>query len=309
MPAFEPLRMLSVRPQARMRMRLIGPVGIIAALLLSAIGACAGASPLAPQVGDTYEITMIRESAQQGSHGPSGSSYDKDTIIERVIGLRANGLELEYDLPKAATADERASNWQFPARVFKPFGGPAQLLNGPELEARVDGWLKAAGWSRTVCGHWIFTWNAFRIECDPQSVIKEVELFDLRSADVREGAPYQDPEARGAGTLARKAAGPDGAIFAVEMLVDPDAVHRARAESDVVVGEIMKKPVTLDAALRERERETVSGTISVAFETDSAGNVHHRTRVTKLDIKGPDGSSETETVTETLERRLISRRD
>jgi hypothetical protein len=34
----------------------------------------------------------------------------------------------------------------------------------------------------------------------------------------------------------------DGEIFAVEMPVDPDAVHRARAESDVVIGEIMKKP-------------------------------------------------------------------
>ena len=290
-------------------MKLIGFTGIVGALLLPAIVARAGALPLAPQVGDTYEITLTRDSAQQGSHGSSGSSHDKDTIIERVIGLRADGLELQYDLPSAATADARARNWQFPARVFKPFGGPAQLLNGPELEARVDGWLKAAGWPRTVCEHWIFTWNAFRIECDPQSVIKTVESFDLRSADLREGAPYQETEARGSGKLARKAAGPDGEIFAVEMPVDPDTVRRARAESDVVVGEIMNKPVSLDAALRERAREIVSGTISVAFETDPAGNVRRRTKVTKLDIKGPGGRSETETVTETLERRLISRRD
>jgi len=291
-------------------MKLIGFTGIVGALLLPAIVARAGALPLAPQVGDTYEITLTRDSAQQGTHGSSGSSHDEDTIIERVIGVRADGLELQYDLPSAATADARARNWQFPARVLKPFGGPTQLLNGPELEARVDGWLKAAGWPRTVCGHWIFTWNAFRIECDPQSVIKTVESFDLRSADLREGAPYQETEARGSGKLARKAAGPDGEIFAVEMPVDPDAVRRARAESDVVVGEIMNKPVSLDAALRERAREIVSGTISVAFETDPAGNVRRRTKVTKLDIKGADGRSETETATETLERRrLISRGD
>jgi hypothetical protein len=163
--------------------------------------------------------------------------------------------------------------------------------------------------SRTACGHWIFTWNAFRIECDPQSVIKTVQSFDLRSADLREGAPYQETEAHGSGKLARTAAGPDGAIFIVEMSVDPDAVRRGRAESDVVVGEIMNKPLSLDAALRERAREIVSGTISVEFETDPAGNVRRRTKVTKLDIKGPDGRSETQTVTETLERRLISRRD
>jgi hypothetical protein len=286
-------------------MRLTGFTGILAALLLPAIIARAEVSSLAPHVGDTYEITLTRDSTQQGSLGSTGSTHDEDTISERVIGLRADGLELEYDLPKAVTADERASNWQFPARVFKPSSGPAQLLNGLELEARVDAWLKAAEWPRTVCGHWIFTWNAFRIECDPQSVITTVEAFDLRSADVREGAPYQDAEARNPGTLARKAAGPDGATFSAEMPLDPDAVRRARAESDVVVGEIMKKPVTLDAALRERARETVSGTISVEFETDSAGKVRRRTKVTKLDIEGPDGRSETDTVTETLERRLI----
>ena len=74
-------------------------------------------------------------------------------------------------------------------------------------------------------------------------------------------------------------------------------------------GESMNKPVSLDAALRERAREVVSGTISVEFEVDPAGNVRRRTKVTKLDIEGPDGRSETETVTEVLERRLISQRD
>jgi hypothetical protein len=292
-----------------MRMKLIGSMGTVAVLLLAAIVAHADPSPLAPQVGDTYELSLTRDSAQQGSDRSSGSSHDKDTIIERVIGLRADGLELQYDLPNAATADERARNWQFPARVFKPFGGPAQLLNGPELEARVDDWLKAAGWTRTVCGHWIFTWNAFRIECDPQSVIKTVQSFDLRSADVREGTSYQDTEARGPGKLAKKAGESGGVIFSVEMPVDADAVRRARAESDVAAGEIMGKPVSLDAALRERAKEIVSGTISVAFETDSAGNVRRRTKVTKLDITRSDGRSETETVAATLERRLISRRD
>lgn len=285
-----------------MRVKVIRTIATAAALLLAAIIARAGA----PRVGDTYEITLTRDSAQQGGDRSSGTSHDKDTIIERVTGSRAGGVELEYDLPKAATAEERARNWQFPAQVFKPFDGSAQLLNAPELEARVDGWLKTAGWSRTVCGRWIFTWNAFRIECDPQSVIKTVESFDLRSADLREGAPYQDPEALGSGKMAKRPGGPDGETFAVELPVNPEAVRRARAESDVVVGEIMKKPVSLDAALLERAKEKVSGTISVTFELDSAGNVRRRTKVTKLDITGPDGQAETRTVTETLERRLIS---
>lgn len=289
------------------RVKLIAFTGMIGALLLSAIVAHAGAVafPVTIQVGDTYEMTFKKDSAQRDGNGPSGSSHDIDTIVEQVIGLREDGLELEYDLPDTTTADERASNWQFPARVFKPFGGPAKLLNGPDLEARVDGWLKAAGWPRTACGHLVFTWNAFRIECDPESVIKMVQSYDLRPPDLREGAAYRDAEARGTGKLARKA-GPDGEIFSVEMAVDPDVVRRARAESDVILGEIVRKPVSLEAALGERAKESVSGTISIQFETDAVGNVRRRTKVTKLIITGPDGQSETETVTETLERQLIS---
>jgi hypothetical protein len=97
--------------------------------------------------------------------------------------------------------------------------------------------------------------------------------------------------------------------FAVELPIEPDAIRRARAESDVVTGEIMNKPVSLDEALRVRARESVSGTISVAFETDPGGSARRRTKVTRLHIAGPDGRTETKTVTETLERRLISRRD
>ena len=278
----------------------------IAALLLLANDARSESPQSAPKVGEEYEISKRYETSQQTSDGSSGSSRGRDAILERVIGVREGGLELEYDLPKDATAEDRARSWQFPVRVFRPTNGSMQLLNRPELEARVEGWLNAAGWTRAVCGRWIFTWNVFRIECDPQSVIKTVEAFDLRSADLREGSPYHETEARGPGTLTRKAAGPNGATFTVVMEIDPDAVRRARADSDVVVGEIMRKPVTLDAALRERAKENISGTISVTFDTDSAGNVRWRTKVTNVETKGPDGRSESQTVTETVERRPVS---
>jgi hypothetical protein len=288
------------------QMKMIWIVGTAAALLLPEFLAQAGEATLASRIGDTYEITRTQESVQQGSNGSSGSSHDKDTIIERVIGLHTDGLELEYDQPKDISAEERASNWQFPVRLFKPLHGPVQLLNGPELESRVDAWLKAARLTRDACGHWIFTWNAFRIECDPASAVKAVEAFDMNAADLREGASYLDTNARAPGTLAGKA-GPGGTIFTTEMPVDPDVVRRARAETDVVTGEIMRKPVTLDVALQKRAKETVSGTISVTFETDTTGAVRRRIKTTKLDIAGPDGQTANETITETLDRRLISK--
>ncbi|MBV9991286.1 MAG: hypothetical protein JOZ72_08320 [Alphaproteobacteria bacterium] len=142
----------------------------------------------------------------QGPFGSSGNSSDRDTVVVRVVALRADGLELEYDLPKSASPDECAADWQFPFRVFKPVAGEARLLDAAELDARVDTWLKDAKLSRASCGHWFFTWNAFRIECDPQSVLETVEAFDLDSPDVREGTTA----------------------------VDPETVRRKRAEADVV---------------------------------------------------------------------------
>lgn len=259
---------------------------VIAALFLPASDARCESPQSAPKVGEEYEISKRYETSHQSSDGASlGSSSGRDIILERVIGVRDGGLELEYDLPKTATAQDRSRSWQFPVRVFRPSSGSMQLLNGAELDARVEVWLKAAGWTRTACGRWIFTWTAFRIECDPQSVIKAVETFDLRYAAIRDGAPYLETEARSPGTLTKKAAGPNGATFTVVMQVDPDVGRRARADSDVAIGEIMQKPVTLELALRERAKEGVSGTISVTFDTDSAGNVRWRTKVTKVETK------------------------
>jgi len=282
-------------------------MAVTAALLLQANNARCESPQFAPKIGDEYEISKRYETSQQASGGASsGSSRGRDTILERVIGVREGGLELEYDLPKDATAEDRARSWQFPLRVFRPSNGSMQLLNRPELEARIERWLKAAGLTRADCGRWIFTWNAFRIECDPQSVIKTVEAFDLRVVDLRAGASYQEAEARSPGTLTKKASGQNGSTFAVVMEIDPDAVRRARAETDVAVAEIMQKPVTLKAALRERARESVSGTISVTFDMDAAGNVRSRTKVTKVEIKGPDGRSESQVATEMVERRPVA---
>lgn len=143
-------------------MKFVGFRTLAAALLLPAIIAHAGALPAAPRVGDTYEITLTKDSVQHGSNKSSSTSHDKNAIIERVIGQRADGLELEYDLPPATTADDRARQWQFPARVFKPFGAPAQLRNGPELNARLDSWPRRNPVS--VFGEWEFS-------CDRQATM------------------------------------------------------------------------------------------------------------------------------------------
>jgi hypothetical protein len=277
----------------------------VALLLVPLDGVRAQPSRAEPRRGDIYELTLTRDMAQRDSNGGAGSSHDQDRLIERVLEARAEGLELEYGLPREAAAQERGSEWHFPARVFKPPLGPTQLLNRAELEARVDAWLKSGGMTRANCGQLIFTWNAFRIDCDPQSVIGMIHRFDLTSLEVREGAAYLDPNARSPARLMR---GLSGTTLVALLAVDPDAVRRGRAETDVAVAALMRKPLTLEEALRERGRDTVSGTISVTFAMLPSGDVRRRTTVYKLEVRRPDGRLETQTTTETLERRLVPAR-
>jgi hypothetical protein len=235
----------------------------------------------------------------------SGSSQGHEALVERVVAVRPDGLELEYRLPEPGPEKEKYSDWRFPARVFTPTGGKPQLLNRAELEARVDAWLKKAKIPRTACGRWTFTWTAIQIACDPQSVLATIESYDLRSPQLREGAPHREKEALAPAAMTLRSAGPKGSTFVVRMEIDPEAVRRARAESDVVVGEILGEPVTLEAAAAKRAEERISGTISVTFVADPGGRMTRRTKVVMLETRA-DGIVRTDTATETLERRPVS---
>jgi hypothetical protein len=264
------------------------------------------AAQLNYHAGEAFEIGRDVETTDKATDGSNSSSTDRDTLVERVVGASQAGLELEYDLPKSTSAEDRARQWQFPARVLRPPSGPLQLLNRPELAVRVAAWLKAAGLTDAACGHWYFTWDAFQIQCDPQSVVETIEGFDLGPEKLAVGALYQDPQALGPTALTAKVGSRANTVLIGEMAIDPDTVRRARAQSDVVTAELMRKPVTFETALRARSAEDVSGTIAVTFEIDAGGNVRRQTKVITVNVKGPNGRLETRTVIQTLERRLIS---
>lgn len=259
-------------------------------------------------VGEVYQITKDVETASKGDSGSTGSSTDRDTIMERVLGVRPDGLEFEYDLPEDATEQDRESNWQFPIRVFKPFSGAAQLLNRAEIEARLNHWLKKGGIPRAACGHWVFTWNAFKIDCDPQSALATVEGYDLGVNDLRDGLEYNDPEAASPIILRKSGVLANGTTFSGSALVDPEEIRREQAKSDLIVAEIMKKTLSLADAIRARSKEAVSGTIAVSFETDASGFVRKRTTTTNLELTTADGKTEHRTVTEVLKRQMTSGR-
>ncbi len=258
------------------------------------------------QVGDVYQITRQAETANQSSDGSSGSSHDNDALMERVIAVREDGVELEYDLVSDISAEDRARQWEFPVQVFRPTDGPIELLNEAELEARVENWLKAANWTREVCGHWYFTWNAFRIECDPKSVIETIEAFDIQISDLHDGSLYEVDGSLAPVVLSLLPDRTDVAIYEGETRVDPDAVHRENAKSAVVVAEIMGEALTLDDALLAESAKDISGTIRVSLVSGRDGQVRQRTTAIEIKNNGPNDRSETRTSTVTVERRLMS---
>lgn len=260
-----------------------------------------------PRVGDEFEIIRRYETSQQSDDGESsGSSRGRTTILERVVAVRDGGLELIYDLPRNTSKADRAREWQLPARVFRPPSGPVQLLNAPQLEARLERWLKTAKWTRAMCGRTIFTWNAFRIECDPQAVLETIAAYDLRMVDIREGTPYREKEALAVAPLIRKDGGQEGQSLSATMEIDPTIVQRLRAETDVAVAEIMQKPTTLEAALRERANEGISGTIITSFDLNAQNDIVRRTTSTTMRTAPSNGRSESETSKVITERRRVS---
>ena len=223
-----------------------------------------------------------------------------------MIRWREDGVEVEFDLPTGATAEDRTRSWQYPARVLRPRQGPLRLLNAPELDARLTTWLERARWTRAMCGRWIFTWNAFKIECDPQSVLETLAIIDLAAITLVDGAPYSDPAGQATETLRRETGPGPGTIFTAQVAIDPEKALRGHAESEAAVAEIMGNSPELRAARAARAARRITGTIRVRFETDAAGHILRRIRMIEMDTERASGNRERRTVTETIERRPVS---
>ena len=258
-----------------------------------------------PNVGDSYTVTRETKSEHSSEDGSSGSSFDRDTIMVRVINAGVGGFELQYDLPLSATKQDREDTWQFPARVLMPLTGAPQLLNGTELSKRVDVWLARAGWTREACGQWIFTWNAFKVECDPQLVVGMVEAFDLEPPELRDGALYRHPGANRAMPLHRNSSAEGRSSFSASMPIDSEQVRRDLAQTDIVVAKLSGKSLSEDAALAAHAATLISGSIEVTFEADVTGMVQKRTVVTTLKLVEPGGKIDTRKSTETLTRTKL----
>ena len=273
---------------------------ITSALTSIFVGAAvAGATALQAEpieVGARYQV-QLKHHDEYSSTSSSGNSNGTDTIVVRVIALRDGGQELEYALPDDATDKDRLIAWQLPARLFVAADGARTLLNRSELETRRDAFLKANGWDKQACGHWLFTWDAFKIECDPDSVFGIVDMFALQPPQLADGAAFTMSGAAGSAPMACVAAAKGEQRCAVTLNIDVDAMRGELAESDVTVGEITGKPITLADAAKARAGTLISGTLEITFEAEADGVVTRRT--IKSQTKQTDSSGETLTSTST----------
>lgn len=256
------------------------------------------------QAGDGYELQLEYSNQYRGDSG-SGSSNGRETIVVRLIAERDGGQELEYDHPAGATERDRLRDWQLPARIFIGADGTRTLLNVAELEERRDRFLKSIELTPEACGRWIFTWNAFKIECDPQSAWTILNSFQLQPLTLADGAQFTLPGAAGSGPMACKLQPDGGQVCSVTLPIDAATVRKGLAESDVVVAEFSGTPIALADAVKSREAMTISGTIEVIFEADSAGAVNKRTTVVRMEQSGSDEGNVTSTSTRVLTRRKL----
>ena len=263
---------------------------------------------LSDQVGKTYKIVWTQSTETGGNAGSSGTSNSRNTLIETVLNATPNELILEYDMPDGTSDIDRRRSWQFPARVRLTPDNKMTLLNAEDLKERNEDWLSWGNYDRRHCDMWLFTWTAQKIECDPNSVLEELEPLNIRRLDLKDGSAYASSMGFEPVILTEQSSD-DGMINLIaQPTLDSEKVRENRAKSNIIVAQILgEKAPTLEAELLKLQKETISGTIKVSYTLDEDGEPIKRVQINEITIINSDGDTETSKSTETVERKLLDK--
>ncbi|WP_284126477.1 hypothetical protein [Parerythrobacter aestuarii] len=258
----------------------------------------------AEEAGETYFLKLSHEEESRDSKGSGGSTRGRDDLVEKIIEITDDGRIVEYDLPLEPGEERKPLNWQFPARFLIDAKGEARLLNADDLAERNAAWRELAGIEESACGSYYFTWNAFKIECDPQSVLAIVDRYNLRFGPLEEGLELPYPDTLGAATL-RDCTEDSGQItFCATYNLDPEAVRQSRIETDKIVAQIVGEEAARRTA-KDRTKEQIEGTLQIRLSIDGDGHVWKRVVTTDVKTMKEDGEVGTSTSREELTRTLI----
>ena len=155
---------------------------------------------------------------------------------------------------------------------------------------------------------WLFTWTAQKIECDPNSVLEELEPLNIRRLDLKDGSAYASSMGFEPVILTEQSSD-DGMINLIaQPTLDSEKVRENRAKSNIIVAQILgEKAPTLEAELLKLQKETISGTIKVSYTLDEDGEPIKRVQINEITIINSDGDTETSKSTETVERKLLDK--
>lgn len=252
---------------------------------------------------DEYVLLLEYKSSSGNPENPSSSrSSGKQAIAERVINRTEAGTEIEYSIPGDPERVKGNAMWMYPARVVVSPAGEKTLLNGEEINQRIDEWLEKANWPREICGRWIFTWTAYHIRCDLPAIIDEVEGYGMRPGDVKDGEAIRVYSQVEPAVLTKTGETKNRTILAAEVGIDPAVIRQDEAEMMVAVAEMTGKELTLDQALAELVDLKAEGTIRVELEVDANGLVWRRSENINLQVSGLKSGEEVRRSSNTVTR-------
>jgi|TARA_R100001244_G_scaffold71741_2_gene57996 hypothetical protein len=236
-----------------------------------------------------YELSAKRSDGQS-----SGTSRGRQALIETVMEERPDGVVLQYDLPHDEEDKASSGFWYFPARVVERQDGSLELLDQPLVEARIDRWLKTHKIPKEACGMWSHGGGfPFKVDCDPQSILDQIEAFDLRIPDLMTGADYSHALDEAPGTLKALPAARSG--YSVTFTVDQSKARAGEVANALILAQMLGKDLTRQQAEEDAEKIGFQGSIMIEFDLDPAGTVIRKQERIEIMVTRPDEEVETKT--------------
>ncbi|MGB5723955.1 MAG: hypothetical protein WBM39_06040 [Parasphingorhabdus sp.] len=276
-------------------------LAIVAGLLFSAIPpSVAHGQP--PQYEPTWLQLEYERSSERSDGQTSGTSLGRQALIETVIEETPGGVVLQYDLPRDEGGKANSGFWYFPARVIERPDGSLGLLDEQVVEARIDKWLEKHRIPKEACGMWNHGGGfPFKVDCDPQSILDQIESFDLRISDLMAGAEYSHAQGDVPGILmALPAAGRPG--YSVTFTVDQDKARTAEVAKALILAQMLGKDLSRQQAEADAAKIGFQGSIRIEFDLNPAGTVIRKTEQSEITVTRPGEDAETTTSLTTVTR-------
>ena len=243
---------------------------------------------------------------RSNSDDGSGSSRGYTRYVERRLSADNGAPIFEYDVEVTEAAPRHPSDWHFPVRVtLEPGSHALKLVNRTAMEARRDAWLDGAGLSADECGRSYFTWNVFKVECDPEAVLPVIADLRGEVLPLEDGAIAIDDLAA-APVPVRRETLTEGTRYTANFALDEAAARRQLADKKRIVAEISGKTMTGEEALAAAARHDFSGTITVEVLTDASGDIVGTNRTSETIEVGADRAPERTTAIRTIRRTKVS---